>query len=108
VWVVPRALELSAPAVPLVSTTAAGWGERRWREPPVVRDPDDLRGPAVIAAASERGPGRVVAIGSAESVSSAVIAGASAGELLAHQALRWIAHRERVAVPLPDKTPEQV
>jgi ABC-2 type transport system permease protein len=130
VWVVPRVLELAAPAVPLVSTTAAGWGERRWAAPPVARDPDDLRGPVAIVAASERGDacdgeagasvrsvpggdscprrGRVVAIGSAESVSSAVIAGASAGELLAHQAIRWLAHRERVAVALPDKTPEQV
>ena len=108
VWVVPRALELAAPAVPLVSTSAAGWGERRWSAPPVARDPDDLRGPVAIAAASERGTGRVVAIGSAESVSSAVIAGASAGELLAHQAIRWLAHRERATVPLRDKTPEQV
>jgi ABC-2 type transport system permease protein len=110
VWLVPRALALEPPARAIVSTTAAGWGERRWREPPAVRDPDDLPGPVAIAAAAEKPgvAGRVVVIGSAESLSSAVAAGATAGDLLAIRAIRWLAHRDQPAVELRDKTPEQV
>jgi ABC-2 type transport system permease protein len=108
VWLVPRALTLSAPAVALVSTTAAGWGERGWREPPPAKDAGDVRGPVAFAAASERGAGRVVVIGSAESLSSAVAPGASAADLFAARALRWAAHRDQPRVELPDKTPEQI
>ena len=102
-------LAVTAPAVPLVSTTAAGWGEPRWREPPPVLDAGDPPGPvAIVAAAEQPGHGRVVVVGSAESLSSAVVQGASAGDLLAAHAIRWLAGRDQRAVELRDKTPEQL
>lgn len=115
VWLVPRVLALSTRAVALVSTTAAGWGERAWQTPPPVYGPEDVKGPVAIAAAAESATGdagargRVVVIASAESISSAVPAGASAGELLAARAVRWLAHRDPPPVESwRDKTPEQV
>jgi hypothetical protein len=108
VWLFPRTVSVEPPAEAIVATTAAGWGERRWRDPPVARDPDDARGPAAIVAVAEQGRGRVAVIGSAESLSSAVAPGASAGDLLALRAIRWLARRDQRPVALRDKTPEQV
>lgn len=113
VWLVPRVLALHAPAVALVSTTAAGWGERRWQTPPAAYDPDDVKGPITFAAAAERqrgdaAPGRIVVIASAESISSVVPPGASAGEVLAARAVRWLAHHDPPPITTRDKTPEQI
>jgi hypothetical protein len=117
VWLVPRVIAVGARAVALVSTTAAGWGERSWQTPPPAYGPDDVKGPIAIAAAAETATGapagaargRVVVIASAESLSSAVPAGASAGELLAARAVRWLAHRDPPPVEAwRDKTPEQL
>lgn len=108
-WWVARALRVADPARPLVSTTTAGWAERGWRDPPVVQDADDPPGPVAIAAVAERpGHGRVVVIGSAESLSSGLPQGGSAGTLLVARAIRWLAGRDQRAVELRDKTPEQL
>jgi ABC-2 type transport system permease protein len=105
IWLAPRALAIRAPALPLAMTTSNGWAETQWKAPPYRFDAGDDIGPVAIAAAAERG-GRLVVIGSAESLSSAVTAGA--GDLLAAQAIRWLARRDRVEIATRDKTPEQL
>src|SRR5262249_47307388 len=88
-WTQPRAVVVSGAARPLVSATAASWGERNFVDPPA-KDADDLAGPVALAAIS--GAHRVIAIGSADSLSSGVLAsGASAGDLWLSRAIRYTA-----------------
>ena len=81
VWFQPRAVLVERGARPLVSATAESWGERDFTASPD-KGPDDLAGPIAVAAIGSSN--RVVAIGSAESLSTALLAGgASAGIWLA-------------------------
>lgn len=107
-WYPPRVVAVTAgQAVALVSTSPASWGERDLVRPPV-KDEDDLAGPLALAAAS-LGPHRVVVIGSAESMSTAVLAGgASAGDLWVERAVRWLAGRAEPDPGVGAHTPAQL
>ena len=86
VWYQPRIVT----GTPLVSATGTSWGERDLVAPPV-KDPDDYAGPLVLAAVGKH---RVIAIGSAESFTTAVLGGgASAGDLWIARAVQWLAGR---------------
>ncbi len=108
-WYPPRVVAVTpGRAEALVSTSPAGWGERDLVHAPPVKDEDDLAGPVALAAAS-RGGHRVVAIGSAESMSTALLAGgASAGDLFVARAVRWLAGRAEPDPGIGAHTPAQV
>jgi hypothetical protein len=106
-WTQPRAVTTSHGATPLISTTAGGWGETDLEHGPPAKDADDLAGPIALAAVGSTH--RVIAIGSAESMSTAALSGgASASDLWMAHAVRYLAGR-----PLPDpnvaaRAPDQV
>jgi hypothetical protein len=127
VWWTPRVLEVTPPATALVSGSAASWGEVDLVTSPPRQGEDDLPGPVVLAAALDRpapapgaapgaGPsadvgagGRVVVMGSMESLASPVLAaGTSALDLWMVRALRWAARRPLPEVPVADRAPDQV
>ncbi|HUS32051.1 MAG TPA: Gldg family protein [Kofleriaceae bacterium] len=98
VWFQPRVVLATGKAQPLVRASTASWGERDLVSAPPQKNEDDVGGPAVLAAISENG--HVIAIGSAESFSTAVLKGGlSASD-------RWLAHAIRFAsgTPLPKVT----
>jgi hypothetical protein len=89
-WFQPRVVAIAGAARPLIEASAASWGEVDLVHGPPRRDPDDLSGPVALAAID--GGGRVVVVGSAESLSSAVLGGgASAADLWLVQAIRVLA-----------------
>ncbi len=105
-WFQPRAVAVARGAVPLISATAASWGETSFHAPPA-KDETDLAGPIVLAAAGNRD--RIVAIGSAESFTSAALdGGASAGDLWIEHAVRWLANQPAPALAIAARTPDQV
>lgn len=110
VWWTPRVLAVTAPAQPLVHGGARSWGEVDLVSAPPTPGEADVPGPAVVAGALDRADlGRVVVMGSMESVSSAVLAaGASALDLWMVRALRWAARRPLPAVPGSDRAPDQM
>ncbi|TMQ18334.1 MAG: hypothetical protein E6J90_20425 [Deltaproteobacteria bacterium] len=87
-WLQPRAVITRDAARPLISATAASWGERDLIAPPA-RDADDLAGPVALAAIGSAH--RVIALGSAESLSSALLAGGgSAADLWLARAVHFV------------------
>ncbi len=105
-WVQPRAVIASGGARALIAATAASWGERDLVEPPA-KNPDDLAGPVALAALGRAH--RVIAIGSADSLTSAALGRAPSAIDL------WLARAIRFASGVPDQTiavatraPEQV
>ncbi len=73
---------------------------------PPAKDPDDFAGPAVLAAVGRH---RVIALGSAESFSSAMLAGgASAGDLWLARAVRWLANQPLEDAAIAERTPDQL
>ena len=89
-WFQPRAVIATAGARPLVSATAGSWGELDLEHAPPERDADDLAGPVALAAVGATH--RVIAVGSAESMTTAVLeGGASAGDLWIAHAVQWLA-----------------
>ncbi|HSR97043.1 MAG TPA: Gldg family protein, partial [Kofleriaceae bacterium] len=87
-WIQPRAVVALGGARPLIVATSASWGERDLVDPPA-KDPDDLAGPVALAAIGSSQ--RTIAIGSAESFTTAVLAGgASAGDLWLTRAVRYV------------------
>ena len=89
VWFQPRVVVVSGKAKPLVQASAASWGERDLVTAPPQKNEDDYAGPVALAAISENG--RVVAIGSAESFSTAVLEGGlSASDLWLAHAIRFV------------------
>lgn len=83
-WFQPRAVVVDAGATPLVRASAASWGETDLQTAPPQRDAGDLAGPVVLAALGKSQ--RILVLGSAESLLSAVLrGGASALDL-------WLAH----------------
>ncbi len=95
-WFQPRAVLVDRGAIPLVSASAESWGERDLQHAPPQKDGDDLAGPVAVAALGSSK--RLLAIGSAESLSTAVLSGgASAGDL-------WLAHAVRFLAGLPEST----
>lgn len=102
----PRAVTITGSAQPLISATSASWGETSFHAQPA-KDEADLGGPIVLAAVGNRD--RVIAIGSAESFSSAALeGGASAGDLWIEHAVRWLANRPAPALAISARTPDQV
>ena len=105
-WYRPRAVVATGGALPLVRATAASWGERDFIAEPA-KDADDLAGPVAIAALG--GAHRVIAIGSAESASSARLAdGWSAVDLWLARAIRFAAGAAEPSVATQGRAPEQV
>jgi ABC-2 type transport system permease protein len=105
IWFQPRVVVTTGGAKPLVQATAASWGERDLQNEPV-KDLDDLAGPVAFAAV---GAHRVVALGSAESFTTALLAGsASAADLWLAHAVRWAAGKPAPAVSIAAIAPEQV
>lgn len=97
--------------VPLVSTTARSFATRDLTgaaEATTPTDPD-LLGPLHVAVRARADGGPVVAIGSAESLSSVIaLAGQGAGDVLLASLLADLAGRPRPDLALPDRTPAQV
>lgn len=105
-WLAPRAIVTTGAARPLISASAASWGERNLIDPPA-RDADDIAGPVVLAALG--GTHRVIAVGSAESATSrAVAAGASAADLWLARAIRFAAGAAEPVIAVADRAPEQI
>jgi ABC-2 type transport system permease protein len=106
-WFQPRPVVTANRAIPIVSATAQSWGERDLEHAPPERDPDDLAGPSAVAALGASG--RILAIGSAESLSTAVLSGgASAGDLWLAHAIRFLAGAKEPSVSVAATAPSQV
>lgn len=106
VWFQPRAVITREPARPLVVATSGSWGERDFAAKPE-KGPDDLAGPIALAAIG--GSGRVIAIGSAESLSAAMLAGgASAADLWLARAVRFVTRTGDPTVAVAERAPDQV
>lgn len=106
-WFQPRPVVTGKGAVALVSASAQSWGERDLLHGPPQKDPDDLAGPSVLAALGASG--RVLALGSAESLSAAVLSGgASAGDLWLAHAIRFLAGVPEPVVGVAAVAPSQV
>ncbi len=106
-WFQPRPVATSGAARPLVSATPASWGERDLMTSPPEKQGDDLAGPVALAAIGNTQ--HVIAIGSAESMSSAVLGGgASAGDLWLARAIRFLAGAAEPRVDVAARTPSQV
>jgi ABC-2 type transport system permease protein len=105
-WLQPRAVVATGAARPLIAATAASWGERDLIDPPA-RDPDDLAGPVALVAIG--GAHRVIAIGSAESLTSRVLAaGSSAVDLWVARAIRFAAGAPEPSVAIASRAPDQI
>lgn len=105
VWYQPRGVVVQRGGVPLVSASPTSWGELDLVQAPR-QDVDDLAGPVALAALGRSG--RVIAIGSAESLSGAVLGGgASAGDLWLLRAVRFAGGALDTA-PGRGHAPEQV
>jgi hypothetical protein len=102
-WVQPRTVVVTGGARPLVSATAASWGERDLVDPPA-RDADDLAGPVALAAIGA--VHRVIAIGSAGSFTSAALAHGGAADLWLARAIRFVSGTAESA-PVASRTPDQ-
>ncbi len=101
VWYQPRIVT----GTPLVSATGTSWGERDLVAPPA-KGPDDYAGPVILAAVGKH---RVVAIGSAESFTTAVLGGgASAGDLWIARVVHWLAGRPFDDAATLERTPDQL
>ena len=107
-WYQPRVVVTTKSALPLVSASPASWGERDLVHGPPTKDPDDLAGPVALAAVGG-GTHRVIAIGSAESFATSIVAGgASAGDLWIAHAVRWLASRAVDGFAVPARRPDQI
>ena len=106
-WFQPRVVTTGNGAHALVSATSESWGERDLEHGPPAKDPDDLAGPVAVAALGSTH--RVIAIGSAESLTNAALSGgASAGDLWIDHAIRFLANRPAPAVAIDARAPDQV
>jgi hypothetical protein len=105
-WVQPRAVVTTGAARPLISASPASWGERDLVAPPA-RGPDDLAGPVALAAIGS--PHRAIAIGSADSLTSAALGGgASAADLWFLRAVRFAAGAPEPTTEVASRAPDQV
>jgi len=106
VWFQPRPVITTGSARPLVHASASSWGERDFTAQ-AEKGPDDLAGPITLAAVGSSG--RVVAIGSAESLSTALLSGgASASDLWLARAVRFVTRTGDPTVAVAERTPDQV
>lgn len=106
-WIQPRAVVAVRGAKPLVSATRASWGETNFVDAPEKQIPPDLPGPVALAALGSTH--RIIAIGSAYSLTTAVLAGGgSAGDLWVARAVRFAADAAEPSVPVASRAPQQV
>ena len=106
-WFQPRAVLAGRGAIALVGASAESWGERDLLHAPPQKDADDLAGPVAVAALGSSK--RLLAIGSAESLSTAVLSGgASAGDLWLAHAVRFLAGMPEPSVTIAATAPSQV
>lgn len=106
-WFQPRPVVTEKGATPLVIASAQSWGERDLLHGPPKKDLDDLAGPSVLAALGASG--RVLALGSAESLSAAMLdGGASAGDLWVAHAIRFLAGAPEPVIAVAATAPAQV
>ncbi len=106
-WFQPRPVLTDRGARVLVTLTADSWGERDLVTAPPRRDDDDLAGPIAVAALGRSE--RIIAVGSAESFSRAMLAGgASAADLWLARAVRSLARKPMSVVAVADRAPEQI
>ena len=102
-----RARPLFAPdAVALASTTAAGWGETTLTPPPRL-DAADLPGPLALAIAHQRGPARLVVLGSTAAMTEAEAARGWGVDILTARSLTWLAGRTIPPVA-PEKSGDRI
>lgn len=107
IWFQPRAVIASRTAKPLVSASAGSWGERDLAHAPPQKDLDDLGGPVVLAAVATNR--RIVAVGSAESFTTAILrGGTSAGDLWIAHAVRFLAGKPSPQPSIAERAPDQV
>jgi len=113
-WFQPRPVIAERGALPLVRASPASWGERDLVTAPPVKDLDDLGGPIVLAALGNGAvradhPTRVIAVGSAESFTSSLLAGgAAANDLWLSRAVRWLANPGDREISIAARAPTQV
>lgn len=106
-WFQPRPVIASNGATALISASAGSWGERDLVNPPPQKDADDLGGPIVLAALGAGGT--ILAVGSAESFTTAVLRGsASAADLWLVNAIRFLAGVPAPRLAIPPRTGDQV
>jgi ABC-2 type transport system permease protein len=105
-WSQPRPVIAGRGATPLIRASPQSWGERNFVDPPA-RDADDLAGPVALAALGSTH--RVIAIGSADSLASALLGGgASAGDLWLARAIRFASGTPEPTVAVASRAPDQV
>jgi ABC-2 type transport system permease protein len=111
IWFQPRPVITSGSAQPLVIATGDSWGERDLVHAPPHKDDDDLAGPMVLAAVgghTGKG-GRIVAIGSAESFTTAILkGGVSAGDLWLAHVVRYLAGKHPPKVSIAARSVDQI
>jgi ABC-2 type transport system permease protein len=106
VWFQPRPVITSGTAQPLVRATTSSWGELDLTAK-AEKGPDDLAGPISLAALGSSG--RVIAIGTAESLSTALLSGgASAADLWLARGVRFVTKTGDPTVAVAERTPDQV
>lgn len=106
-WFQPRAVIATRGALPLVTASRTSWGELDLVTAPPQQDDGDIAGPVALAAVG-RG-GRIVAVGSAESFTTAVLRGsASAGDLWLANTIRFLAGRPAPRLAIPPRAADQV
>ncbi len=105
-WFQPRVVTTRGAARPLISASAASWGERDLVRPPA-KDGDDLAGPVAIAAVG--GAHRVIVIGSADSLASNILDGlGSASDLWLARAVRFASGVAEPQIAVAERAPDQV
>lgn len=104
-WHRPRAIVAERGARPLVVATSASWGERDPARPE--KHADDLAGPVALAALGAAH--RVIALGAADSLTSAALrSGVSASDLWLARAIRFAAGRPEPSIAVEDPARAQV
>lgn len=106
-WVQSRVVSIDRGARSLISASKASWGERDLEHGPPVDDDVDLSGPVSLAGLGSTH--RVIAIGSAESMTGAVlVGGASAGDLWVDQVVKFLAGQPTLASSVAARRADQV
>lgn len=109
IWFQPRAVVASSGAQPLVSASSASWGERDLENSPPQQDATDIAGPVGLAALGSPRRGRIIALGSAESFTTAILEGGiSAGDLWLSHAVRYLAGRQAPKVAVAARSVDQI
>jgi len=104
-WFQPRAVVVDG-GTALIRTSPAGWGERDFIAAPQ-KDLDDLGGPVALAALGRKL--RVIAVGSAESFATSLLAGgAPANDLWLAHAVRWLGGVGDRSVEIAARAPTQI